>query len=127
MESVPDVRADTADIMLLALNKKSPVRSGTPNRAAERIFTTRYCVPAAIVTCPQGKGKRMKRIEVMNPREASDYLRELGMRTSAETLRFGIKQGVFPFGICIETDNTPVYHIFKRLLDDWIAERSIDE
>lgn len=38
--------------------KKSPVRADKPNRAAERISTTRYCVPAAIISQPRGKGKR---------------------------------------------------------------------
>lgn len=43
----------------MSAKRKNPVQRSRPNRAAERISTTRYCVPAAIVTYPQGKGKRM--------------------------------------------------------------------
>ena len=59
MESVPDVRAVTADIMLLALNKKSPVRSGTPNRAAEQI-SPQDIVSVLIVAREKGKGNEKK-------------------------------------------------------------------
>nr|DAZ15110.1 MAG TPA: hypothetical protein [Caudoviricetes sp.] len=41
----------------MSAKRKSPVQRSRPNRAAEQIFTTRYCVPAAIVAYPQGKGK----------------------------------------------------------------------
>ena len=37
--------------------KESPVRCVIPNRAKERISTTRYCVPADIISHQQGKGK----------------------------------------------------------------------
>ena len=67
----------------------------------------------------------MKTIPTMTPQTATEYLRELGMSISPDTLRRGIQQGVYPFGICIDTGNTPVYQIFKRLLDEWIDERAV--
>ena len=37
-----------------------------------------------------------------------------------------IEEGVYPFGLCIKTDGSAVYQIFKRLLDEWIAERGVE-
>lgn len=48
------------------------------------------------------------------------------MSISPDTLRRGIEQGVYPFGLCIKTDGSAVYQIFKRLLDEWIAERGAE-
>ena len=45
----------------------------------------------------------MKTIPTMTPQTATEYLRELGMSISPDTLRRGIQQGVYPFGICIDT------------------------
>ena len=69
----------------------------------------------------------MQIISTMTPQSAAEYLRARGMSISPETLRRGIEQGVYPFGLCIKTDGSAVYQIFKRLLDEWIAERAIDE
>ena len=46
---------------------------------------------------------------------------------TTDTLRQGIKQGVYPFGLVIELDKSPVYQIFKKQLDAWIAERTVEE
>lgn len=35
----------------------------------------------------------------------------------------GLEQGVYPFGVCIRTDRSRVFQIFKKKLDAWIAER----
>ena len=53
--------------------------------------------------------------------------RASGRSISPDTLRGGIEQGVYPFGLCIKTDGSAVYQIFKRLLDEWIAERAVEE
>ena len=66
-------------------------------------------------------------IETFTVRDAAAYLREHGMRISAEPLSAGLEQGVYPFGICIRLERSPVYQIFKRLLDEWIAERETKE
>ena len=69
----------------------------------------------------------MQIILTMTPQGAAEYLRESGMSISPDTLRRGIEQGVYPFGLCIKTDGSAVYQIFKRLLDEWIAERAVEE
>ncbi|MBR0281025.1 MAG: hypothetical protein IJQ81_05445 [Oscillibacter sp.] len=59
----------------------------------------------------------------MTTEEAVARLREVGMRTSRETLREGLAQRVFPFGDCVLTDKSPVCYIYRALLEKWIAER----
>ena len=66
-------------------------------------------------------------IETFTVRDAAAYLREHGMRISAEALSAGLEQGVYPCGVCIRLERAPVYQIFKRLLDEWIAERDTKE
>lgn len=68
----------------------------------------------------------MRKIETMCPEYAAEYLRDLGMKISGQTLRMGIEQGVFPFGTVIMLPKSPVYHIYKRLLDEWVEERSVE-
>ena len=63
-------------------------------------------------------------IKTVTPMRAAEILREHGMRTSAETLRYGLAQGRFPFGEAITSptgDNT--YYIYERLLMNWIRQR----
>ena len=63
-------------------------------------------------------------IKTVTPARAAEILREHGMRTSAETLRYGLAQGRFPFGEAITSptgDNT--YYIYERLLMNWIRQR----
>lgn len=40
-------------------------------------------------------------IETLNAVEATEILRNVGLRISPETVRDGIQQGVFPFGDCV--------------------------
>ena len=68
----------------------------------------------------------MQIILTMTPQGAAEYLRASSMSISPDTLRRGIEQGVYPFGLCIKTDGSAVYQIFKRLLDEWIAERGVE-
>ena len=49
-----------------------------------------------------------------------------GMKISQPTLEAGIRQGVYPFGVCIELDRC-VYQIFESMLYRWISERCIEE
>lgn len=63
-------------------------------------------------------------IETLTVEETVELLRDLGMRISAPTLRLGIQQGVFPWGTYIQGERGPVYHIYRVMLEDWIAERS---
>ena len=65
-----------------------------------------------------------QRIETMTVREAAEILRGCGMSTTAETLRRGIEQGVFPFADYVKLDKGPVYYVYTKLLREWIAERT---
>lgn len=40
-------------------------------------------------------------IKTVTPARAAEILREHGMRTSAETLKYGLTQNKFPFGAAI--------------------------
>lgn len=40
----------------------------------------------------------MSRIVTLTPQDATLYLRERGLGMTTDTLRQGIKQGVYPFG-----------------------------
>lgn len=66
-------------------------------------------------------------IETLTPAEATEVLRAHGMKMSPDTLRCGIEQGVYPFGVCVQCGRQPVYQIFVKLLYDWIAERTVEE
>ncbi|MBR3570646.1 MAG: hypothetical protein IKN96_07615 [Oscillibacter sp.] len=61
--------------------------------------------------------------DLMTTEETVRRLREVGMKTSRETLREGLAQRVFPFGDCVLTDKSPVCYIYRPLLERWIAER----
>lgn len=62
-------------------------------------------------------------IETMTLHQASKYLRDKGLILSPDTLADGLEHGVYPFGVCIRTDRSRVFQIFKKKLDKWIAER----
>lgn len=64
-------------------------------------------------------------IETLTPRRTAEILRDCGMKTSEETIRLGLQQGVFPFGECILQENgRKVCYIYKQLLERWIQERT---
>lgn len=68
----------------------------------------------------------MYQIETMTPQEATEELRAMGLKISVPTLRLGIQQGAYPFGICIKSQNgAPVYQIFRKQFDAWCRERSV--
>ena len=49
------------------------------------------------------------------------------MSLCSDTLADGLEQGVYPFGVCIRTDRSRVFQIFKKKLDAWISEVEADE
>ena len=61
---------------------------------------------------------------VLTVAEAATRLRDKGMKVSADTIRLGLQQRVFPFGDCIRTgdDNTRCY-VYEKLLNQWIQTR----
>lgn len=68
-----------------------------------------------------------KIIPTINVTDATNILRGMGMRISPDTLRDGIEQGQFPFGHCIRSrTGNPVYFVYKRLFDQWVAERALE-
>lgn len=69
----------------------------------------------------------MSKIATLTVQDAAHYLRDRGLSISPDTLRQGIKQGVYPFGLVIEMERSPVFQIFKKQLDAWIAERTVEE
>ncbi len=59
----------------------------------------------------------------MTPQQATERLRAMGLKIGTETVRQGIAQGVFPFGVCITTkDGIPVYLISAKKFDAWARE-----
>lgn len=64
-------------------------------------------------------------ITTLNLEEATKVLRDTGMRISKDSLSEGLKQGMFPFGSAYKGQNGgTVVFIYKKLLDQWIAERA---
>ena len=64
-------------------------------------------------------------ISVVSIADATERLRAEGMKISRETLREGIKQGAYPFGVGIKgADGGMVFQVFQRKLDEWIREVS---
>lgn len=66
-------------------------------------------------------------IKTMDLNTCAAYLRERGLSISNETLANGLEQGVYPFGVCVSGCGRRVFQIFTRLLDEWIAEREVEE
>lgn len=53
--------------------------------------------------------------------EAVSILNNAGMSISVKTLRDGIEQGVFPFGICVLSDSR-IFYISKKKLAEFIED-----
>lgn len=59
----------------------------------------------------------------ITPKQATERLRALGVKISPETVRQGIEQGKFPFGVSITTDKgAPVYLISAKKFDKFVEE-----
>lgn len=65
-------------------------------------------------------------IPVMTAVEAAERLRAEGLKISADIIRQGIHQGVFPFGTCVVDTGGRVRScmIYAVQLDRWITDRS---
>ena len=64
-------------------------------------------------------------IPTMTAAQAAERLRAEGLRITPETVREGILQGQFPFGVCImDGSRVKSCPVFSVLLDRWIEERS---
>lgn len=62
-------------------------------------------------------------LTVLNVKEAVVVLKKAGWPGNEARLRAGLKQGAYPFGVCIGMKQDE-YEVYKALLDEWIAERS---
>lgn len=64
-------------------------------------------------------------IEVLTAQEATEILRSEGLKISADTIRNGIQQGVFPFGDCVTEDGKVRWcYIYGPKLEAWIADKT---
>lgn len=65
------------------------------------------------------------KIETITPAEATEQLRAMGISISPDTLRAGLEQEKFPFGLSVETKSGGKwYQIYKKLFEEWIEERA---
>lgn len=63
---------------------------------------------------------------VINAAEATERLRAMGLKISPETVRDGIEQGQFPFGVLIrKKSGTPVCYVFPKKLQEWAQEMGV--
>lgn len=68
------------------------------------------------------------KVKVLTIEEATEILRAAGLSISPDTLRRGIKQGVYLFGTCIEGAKRPIFHVYEKLMEEWMKKRGeIDE
>lgn len=66
------------------------------------------------------------RIETLPVSEAAEMIREAGIELTAEEIKLGLQQRVYPFGDCIMLDTgEPIFYIYKKLLLQWITDRSV--
>lgn len=56
----------------------------------------------------------------MTPDETANLFRDCGIRMDTETLREGIKQGAFNFGVAIKRDKW-VYLIYRKRVMDYLT------
>lgn len=63
---------------------------------------------------------------VLNANDATEQLRAMGMKISPETLRDGIEQNQFPFGVLIrKKSGSPVCYVFSKKLNEWAEEMGL--
>lgn len=61
-------------------------------------------------------------VKTMNVEEAADLMRQAGIRTSAERVRMGIQQGVYPWGDAVKM-GTMSHIVYTKLFWKWMEER----
>lgn len=63
---------------------------------------------------------------VINVTEATERLRAMGLKISPETVREGIEQKQFPFGVLIrKKSGSPVCYIFPKKLQEWARDMGV--
>jgi hypothetical protein len=62
-------------------------------------------------------------IQTITPAEAAERLRAVGVSTSAERIRAGLIQGVYPFGEAVKMEKGYSFAIYSRLFEEWVKER----
>ena len=62
-------------------------------------------------------------VKTMSITEAADIMRQAGIRGSAERVKLGIQQGVYPWGECIQMENSPQCVVYAKLFFKWLKER----
>lgn len=66
-------------------------------------------------------------VPTLNIREAVIRFREAGIQIGDDVMGAGIEQGLYPFAICTKTDKGRRFEIYERLLDEYLAERSVSK
>ncbi len=61
------------------------------------------------------------KIETMTVAQVVEELRALGVKTTANKIRAGIIQGVYPFGVHITMENEE-FEIYRKKFNEWVAE-----
>ena len=51
--------------------------------------------------------------EIIKPEVAAKELREMGMRINAQNIRYGLREGKFPFGVAINGEAVGVPDLSK--------------
>ena len=62
----------------------------------------------------------MTQMKTISVAQATERLRAAGMRMSPETLREGLLQKAFPFGIAVKTETSVACWVFPNDLEEWI-------
>jgi hypothetical protein len=63
-------------------------------------------------------------IRTITPTQAAERLRQAGVSTSAERIRHGLEQGVYPFGEAVQMEKGYSYTIYEKLFDAYMEERA---
>lgn len=70
----------------------------------------------------------MIRLDVMNAADAVKELHDMGLHISADMLRAGIDQKVFPFGnIIVSKNENPRCIVYRKKMLEWAAEHGFEE
>ncbi len=62
--------------------------------------------------------------EIIKPEVAAKELREMGMRINAQNIRYGLREGKFPFGVAINMGKQWEYLIYRKQFDAFIKSVS---
>ena len=62
--------------------------------------------------------------EIIKPEVAAKELREMGMRMNAQNIRYGLREGKFPFGVAINMGKQWEYLIYRKQFDAFIKSVS---